>query len=213
VTEEENILTRQEHTEHERTGQGREVQAAVARHVKSMRLARRWSLDELASRSGVSKGMLVQIEGARTNPSVGTLCRVAESFGVSIARLLEAEPEPVVKIVAADEAAVLWRGPGGGTGRLLRGVNDPAFVEFWEWRVAPGERHDSADHAPRTREIIQVRQGELIVSIDGTDYAVATGETIDFKADRPHLYRNPGEVEAVLTMVVVMPEGERDRRL
>ncbi|MER7008283.1 XRE family transcriptional regulator [Dactylosporangium sp. NPDC000555] len=194
------------------TDRERDVQAAIARQVKSLRQGRRWSLDELASRSGVSKGMLVQIEGARTNPSIGTLCRVAESFGVSIGRLLEAEPEPVVKIVGAEEPAVLWRGPGGGTGRLLRGVNDPAFVEVWEWRIEPGEGHDSGDHAPRTREIVQVREGALVVTVDGTDYEVHTGETIDFRADRPHSYRNSGAVEAVLTMVVVMPTGELDRR-
>ncbi|GAA3450444.1 XRE family transcriptional regulator [Dactylosporangium matsuzakiense] len=191
----------------------RDAQAAIARQVKSLRQGRKWSLDELASRSGVSKGMLVQIEGARTNPSIGTLCRVAESFGVSVGRLIESEPEPVVKIVGADEPAVLWRGPGGGSGRLLRGVNDPAFVEVWEWRMAPGEEHDSGDHAPRTREIIHVREGSLTMVIDGADYRVRTGETIDFFADRPHRYGNPGPVEAVLTMVVVLPTGERDRRV
>ncbi|WP_426507564.1 helix-turn-helix domain-containing protein [Dactylosporangium sp. McL0621] len=194
------------------TDRERDAQLAIARQVKGLRQGRRWSLDELASRSGVSKGMLVQIEGARTNPSIGTLCRVAESFGVSIGRLLEAEPEPVVKIVGADEPAVLWRGPGGGTGRLLRGVNDPAFVEIWDWRMAPGEEHDSGDHTPGTREIIHVRLGSLQVEVDGNHYEVQTRETIDFVADRPHRYRNGGTVETVLTMVVVMPQGEHDRR-
>jgi transcriptional regulator with XRE-family HTH domain len=202
MTVKENMLTDRE----------RDAQATIARQVKSLRQGRRWSLDELASRSGVSKGMLVQIEGARTNPSVGTLCRVAESFGVSIGRLLEAEPEPVVKIVGADEPAVLWHGSLGGVGRLLRGVNDPAFVEVWEWRLPPDEDHDSGDHTPRTRELIHVREGELEVTVDTTSYLVKTGETIDFQADRPHHYRNPGAVEAVLTMVVVMPAGEYDRR-
>ena len=189
----------------------REAQVAIARQVKGLRQARRWSLDELAGRSGVSKGMLVQIEGAKTNPSIGTLCRVAESFGVSIGRLLEGEPGPVVRIIGADEPPVLWRGDLGGTGRLLRGVNDPAFVEVWEWRLAPGEAHDSGDHTPRTREIIHVRHGDLVVTVDGTDYAVRAGETIDFSADRPHRYRNAAAVEAVLTMVVVMPPGEYNR--
>ena len=33
--------------------------------------------------------MLVQIEAARTNPSVGTLARIADAFGVTVARLLQ----------------------------------------------------------------------------------------------------------------------------
>ncbi|MET7397672.1 helix-turn-helix transcriptional regulator, partial [Dactylosporangium sp. NPDC005572] len=107
-----------------------EAQAAIARHVKLLRQGRRWSLDELASRSGVSKGMLVQIEGARTNPSIGTLCRIAESFGVSIGRLLEAAPEPDVGGGGAPRTRP--RG-GGGAGRA-------AASGGWRGRRRGGER-------------------------------------------------------------------------
>ena len=82
----------------------------VAHQVRALRLARGWSLDELAGRSGVSKGMVVQIEGARTNPSVGTLCRLADAFGVTSRDLLEVADARRVHISAAANAPVLWRG-------------------------------------------------------------------------------------------------------
>jgi transcriptional regulator with XRE-family HTH domain len=194
-------------------GRVREITSAVAEHVRSLRTARGWSLDELAGRSGVSKGMLVQIEGVRTNPSVGTLARVADAFGVTVARLLEPPAaEHAVHIVAAEDAPLLWQGAGGGLGRLLRGMNEPDFVELWEWRFAPGERHDSADHAPGTRELLHVLSGELTVTVAGTDHRVAAGHTIDFRADRWHAYRNDGDALVRLLMVAVMPPGEWDRR-
>src|SRR5204862_6537975 len=115
--------------------------AAVAQHFRALRQGRGWSLDELSGRSGVSKGMLVQIEAARTNPSVGTLTRIADAFGVTVARLLETGEPDRVSVTAADDAVVLWRGAFGGYGRLLRGVNDPDFVELWEWVLEPGDRH------------------------------------------------------------------------
>jgi quercetin dioxygenase-like cupin family protein len=154
--------------------------------------------------------MIVQIENARTNPSIGTLCRLAESFGVSVARLIEPEPaRDRVRVIAADEPPVLWRGERGGAARLLVGVNEPAFVEFWDWRIAAGERHRSSDHTPGTRELLHVRAGALVVSVDGTDHPVSAGQTIDFRADRPHGYRNDTDAPADATMVVVMPPGER----
>jgi transcriptional regulator with XRE-family HTH domain len=198
VTRKENILTG-------RSIEVNAVAASIAKHVRALRQARSWSLDELANRSGVSKGMAVQIEGARTNPSIGTLCRLAEAFGVSIGRLVEASAEPGVRVVRADEGAA------GGTARLLRGVNDPAFVELWEWRLEPGERHASGDHAPGTRELVYVHAGSFTVVVDLEPHEVKTGETIDFRADHPHEYRNDGAEPALLTMVVVMPAGERDR--
>jgi transcriptional regulator with XRE-family HTH domain len=189
------------------------VSAAVARHVRALRQARNWSLDELAGRSGVSKGMVVQIEGERTNPSIGTLCRLAEAFGVNVAALIEAPAEPVARVIGADDPPVLWRGAAGGTGRLLSGVGSGAAeVELWEWRMAPGEDLRSGDHSSGTREVLHVRSGEMVVTVDAVDHRVAAGETMEFFADRPHGYRNDGPEPAVATMVVVTPTGERDRR-
>jgi transcriptional regulator with XRE-family HTH domain len=186
--------------------------AAVAHHVRALRQARGWSLDELAGRSGVSKGMVVQIEAARTNPSVGTLCRIADAFGVAITRLLEPAEERRVHVTPAAKAPVLWRGPAGGFGRLLGGVNEPHITELWEWRLDPGDQHTSPDHAPGTRELVHVRAGELTVTVDGRQHRLAEGDTIAFVADTPHSYRNPGAVPADVSMVVVMPPGEWDRR-
>lgn len=186
--------------------------AAVAHQVRTMRTGRGWSLDELAGRSGVSKGMVVQIEGARTNPSVGTLCRLADAFGVTVAQLLEADETRRVHIAPKESAPILWRGTAGGLARLLGGMSEPDFVELWEWVLEPGDRHASYDHQIGTRELLHVLAGELTVGIDGTDHVVRVGDTIDFAADTSHAYRNDGTETTRVVMVVVMPPGEWDRR-
>lgn len=189
------------------------VNAAVAEHVRALRLARGWSLDELSGRSGVSKGMVVQIEGSRTNPSVGTLCRLAEAFGVTVGRLLEPAADRTVRISNADTAPLLWKGGYGGFGRLLAGVSEPDFVELWEWVLAPGDQHTSADHSPGTRELLHVLVGSVTVTIDGAEHAVHTGQTVEFRGDRSHAYRNETGTPVRMIMVVLMPAGEFDRRV
>src|SRR4051812_17924308 len=104
TTEEVNMLTETAETD----GAEAETTAAVARRVAELRRARRLSLDGLARLSGVSKGMLVQIENARSNSSIATLCRVAAALGVSVAQLVELGGEDVVRLVAPEEAARLW---------------------------------------------------------------------------------------------------------
>ncbi|MGC4880816.1 helix-turn-helix domain-containing protein [Micromonospora sp. DT43] len=188
------------------------VTAAVARQVRELRGARGWSFEELAGRSGVSKAMLVQIEGARTNPSVGTLCRIADAFGVNIARLVEPDEERAVRISSTAEAPVLWQGEHGGTGHLLSGLGEPDLVELWDWRMEPGEEHRSADHPRGTREVLHVLTGAVIVQVDGQDHPVRAGDTIEFHADREHGYRNDAGEPARLMMVTVTPSGEWDRR-
>jgi transcriptional regulator with XRE-family HTH domain/quercetin dioxygenase-like cupin family protein len=216
--------------------QGAEVTAAIARAVRALRQSRGWSLDELSGRSGVSKGMVVQIEGARTNPSVVTLCRLADAFGVTVARLVEPGPPRRVRVGAASDAPLLWQGRHGGYARLLAGsasvaggqalagagsasvaggqalAGDPDNVELWEWRLEPADRHDSPRHAPGTLELLHVLGGTLTVTVDGKDHVVRVGETIDFPADGAHGYRNDGKTAVRMLMVVVMPPGDFDRR-
>jgi transcriptional regulator with XRE-family HTH domain len=189
-----------------------EVNAAVGARVRALRMTRGWSLEELSGRSGVSKGMVVQIEAARTNPSIGTLCRLADAFGVTIARLIEPPSHRAVRVSDVDAAPELWRGASGGTGRLLGGLHEASFVELWEWTLQPGEEHRSPEHAPGARELIHVRAGTLTVTVDGTGYEVRGGQTIEFIADRAHGYRNTGLGACQLAMIVAMPTAEHDRR-
>src|SRR5215831_14479136 len=80
----------------------------LARTVRAAREQKRWSLAALATRSGLSKGMLLQIERARTNPSIGTLVRIANAFGASVWQLF-APPEDAIRVAAAAQALTLWR--------------------------------------------------------------------------------------------------------
>ncbi|RKS77794.1 helix-turn-helix protein [Motilibacter peucedani] len=185
------------------------VAAAVARNVRRLRQERGWTLDALASRAGLSKGMLVQVEQTRTNPSLGTLCRLADAIGVSLARLVELDEAPVVRVVAADQAAVLWRSENGSA-RLLVGSDRSSHLELWDWVLGPGEVHRSEEHAPGTQELLHVAAGVLTLDVDGHDHRVETDGAAVFQADRPHAYRNDGTVPLRLTMMVAQPESDLD---
>jgi transcriptional regulator with XRE-family HTH domain len=185
------------------------VAAAVARNVRRLRQERGWTLDALAGRAGVSKGMLVQVEQTRTNPSLGTLCRLADAIGVSLARLVELDEAPVVRVVAADQAAVLWRSETGAA-RLLVGSDRSSHLELWEWVLGPGESHSSEEHAPGTQELLHVIAGVLTLEVDGHAHRVETDGAAVFQADRPHAYRNDGPVALRLTMTVAQPHSDFD---
>ena len=182
-----------------------EVAAAIARNARDLRGERQWSLDQLATRSGVSKGMLVQIEQARTNPSIGTLCRLADAFGVSLAQLVELSAGSTVRVVDASEVVRLWDGPDGSAGDLLVGTDRSEHVELWRWNLAGGVDHDSEGHHPGTRELLAVLSGTLTLEVDGEEHRVESGGAVMFDADRPHRYRNTHKRALDLVLVVVQP--------
>jgi len=170
-----------------------DVNAAVGRNVRAQRTSLAWTLDDLAARSGVSKGMLSQVEQARTNPSVATICRLATALGVSIASLVEAPEGPSARVVRAEEAVTLWTGGHQDSwARLLVGSGTSQQVELWDVRMVAGDGYASEGHPSGTRELLLVIDGELTLELDGDPHQVGAGDAIAFVADRPHAYRNRG---------------------
>ena len=185
------------------------VTAAVARNVRRLRQERSWTLDAFASRAGVSKGMLISIEQTRTNPSLGTLCRLSDALGVSIARLVELDELPVVRVVSADQAAVLWRAEGSAA-RLLVGSDRSSHLELWDWVIAPGQSHESEPHPPGSQELVHVLEGTLTLDVDGQVHRVAAGGAALFEASRPHGYRNADTLTLHFSLTVAQPDVEVD---
>ena len=182
------------------------VTEGIARNLRAYRTSRGWTLDALAARSGVSKGMLVQVEQARTNPSISTLCRLADGLGITLARLVEVAERPAVRVVRAPDVPPLFSGLPGSEGRLLVGSDPPRPLELWEWRLAPGDGYDGESHPRETVELLHVLEGTLTLHVDGEPHRLAAGDAASFLADRPHRYANDEEVALRFTMAVGMPD-------
>jgi transcriptional regulator with XRE-family HTH domain len=185
-----------------------DITGALARTLQQLRAERAWSLDQLAARSGVSKGVLVSLEQGRSNPNLATLARIGDAFGVPVTRLLEAAGEPQVKISGPEQARVLWRGPAGGTGTIIAATEAPWAAELWHWSLLPGEGFGGDAHARATREMVSVEAGDLTLTVAGGTYQVGAGQCACFPGGLPHSYRNDGGEPARLTMVVVVPPAQ-----
>src|SRR3954451_1866845 len=66
------------------------ARAALAAHLRRLRVAAHPSLSELARATGVGKATLSAIENGRGNPTVETLAALADALGVPVVDLLDA---------------------------------------------------------------------------------------------------------------------------
>ncbi|WP_338675231.1 XRE family transcriptional regulator [Streptomyces sp. SCSIO 30461] len=178
---------------------------SLARNLKRWRGERGFTLDALAARSGVSRGMIIQIEQARTNPSVGTTVKLADALGISIATLLDYEQGPQVRLVPSEQAVRMWSTPAGSSTTLLVGAEARGPLELWAWTLVPGDESASDPHPSGTVELIHVTTGELTLVVDGKPHLVPAGTSASFEADVPHTYRNEGDGTVEMTMAVAVP--------
>lgn len=182
-----------------------DVTSAVARAVQALRAERGWSLDHLAGRSGVSKGVLVAIEQARSNPNLATLARISDAFGVPVTRLVDTSGKPGVTISDATAFRTLWRGQAGGTGVIVGATDPPWAAELWSFRLEPGESVGGDAHATETREMIWVRAGTITLTVAGGSHQVGPQMCATFPGGVPHRYVNAGPEAAEMIMIVVVP--------
>ncbi|MEK2479444.1 XRE family transcriptional regulator [Streptomyces noursei] len=178
---------------------------SLAGNVRYWRTERKLTLDALAARSGVSRGMIVQIEQARTNPSIGTVVKIGDALGVSITTLLDYAQGPAVRIVPAEQAVRLWHTDAGSYNRLLAGTEAPGPLGMWDWQLMPGDSSSPDPHPPGTVELIHVTAGELTLTVDGTKFHVPAGSSASFEASTPHTHSNDGDTPTTMVMAISVP--------
>lgn len=178
------------------------VSEALAGRIRAFRQQQKLTLDTLAQRAGISKGMLVEIEKGAANPSIAILCKVSAAMGVSVADMVDVASKPSVHVIAEHEIPTLWTGDKGGSARLLAGTSGPDMVELWRWELFPGERFTSPGHPQGTFELFHVEQGRLTLKIDEHEFVLLKGQSAVAKTDVPHQYANETKTKVIFTMTV-----------
>ncbi|WP_392431294.1 XRE family transcriptional regulator [Yersinia sp. HM-2024] len=178
------------------------VNEAVSLRIKQYRKLKKLSLDELSRRANVSKGMLVEIEGCKANPSIAMLCRLAAAMSVSVADFVDVSSKPDVRIIADTDIPELWKGDKGGSARLLAGSGGPDMTELWLWELQPGEKFQSPGHPSGTFELLYVQSGTLMLGMKDSLYQVNTGCSATARTDVPHFYENQEEHPLIFIMTV-----------
>lgn len=179
--------------------------AAVGARVRQERQARRWTLDQLAAATGVSRRMLVNVEQGAANPSVGTLLRISDALGVGLPALVEPPRPRPVKVTRAGAGAALWHSDAGGRGVLVAGTEPPDVLELWDWVLGPGDQHASEAHTAGTRELLQVQEGAITLEAGDQVATLSAGDAVAFPGDVAHRYANPGQTLARFSLAVFEP--------
>jgi len=167
-----------------------EMARRVADVLKRLRADRRLSLDDLAARSGVSRAALSQIEGARTNPTLAVLWKIAVGLDVPFHDLLGSNDDQPVRLLRAGETPPLRSADGRMESRLLSPGGSSTDVEVYDLRLQPKAVHKSDPHGKGTAETLVVLTGSLRLVVDGAEHELGTGDSVFFRADVPHSYEN-----------------------
>ncbi|MGQ3050852.1 MAG: helix-turn-helix domain-containing protein [Roseateles sp.] len=178
----------------------------LAERLATLRLAAGWSLDELATRSGVSRATLSRLERAETSPTATLLSRLARAHGLPLSRLLaDAEALPVRLLRAADQPR--WHDQRSGFERLMRCPPLAGFAtEVIEARLAPGaELAYEEPTVARLEHHLCLLQGGVSLTLQGQVYTLTAGDSISFRVTGRSVFANPGIEPARYLLAMTVP--------
>jgi transcriptional regulator with XRE-family HTH domain len=173
--------------------------------IRRLREERNLSLKEVALRSDLTPSFLSQVERNITSPSVASLRKVAQAFGVPLTALFQGPSIPENHVVRRKDRRQLihprrqWRDylltpnltsklqvilsviePGGGSG-------DEAYA------------HDSDE------ECVVILRGRLEFWVGSDWYLLEEGDSIVFESRIPHRNSNPGPDQAEVLWITTPP--------
>jgi transcriptional regulator with XRE-family HTH domain len=180
------------------------ISGQISQRVKQMRQQRTWSLEQLATASGVSRSMLSQIERNRANPTLAVTCRIAQAFGMSLAEFVEIPTaSSSFHVIRADDREHLFRSDEFVEIRTLSPLNLEKDVEIYQVRLKAGGTLRSAAHFQGTREFLTVEQGRVRIQSANDTAELNKGDSTTYRADVSHAIENIGKGEATVFLVVI----------
>ena len=175
----------------------------IGEKVARARSARGWSLAQLAQRAGVSPGAVHKIEKSGMTPTIASLMKVAAALGKSVSYFVDEPEMSDVIVVRGDERARVYTSKQGLELRNLAGRYGGFAMAGAEAVVEPGADSGPVPMNHPGEELVVVLEGQMTFEVDGELHEVHAGDSIHFRAVRPHAWRNPADEPARAVWLVV----------
>lgn len=176
----------------------------VAKNIKRLREENKLSMDELSKLSGVSKSMLAQIERGDGNPTISTLWKISNGMKVPFDALTVRTKSPY-EIVKTVDIQPLLEDNGKIKNYSIFPDNDNRRFAIYYLELDINSYLKSEPHLKGTVEFITIFTGEIEIYADNQRFIIKKGESIRFKSDVVHSYRNIGNETAIMHMIIFNP--------
>jgi len=173
----------------------------IGSKIKHLRKQKGLTLEELASRSELSKGFLSQLERNLTSPSIATLDDLLEALGLSLSEFFREDTDERFifrksdfYVDEKDGCRISWIVPNSQKNEM-----ETIMLE-----LEPGGK--SFEMAPHTgEEFIYVLEGTVSLYCDGKRSYVKKGETVYLHGKSFHFLQNDKKTMAKVIWVSTPP--------
>ena len=174
----------------------------LGNRLLSLRKRKKMTLDELASKSGVSKSILSQIERDMSNPTVVTISRIANALEENLSDFFsKIEMEKPSSVETSKEIPSIKSKDGLCTLKILGAGETVNWLQWYLLSLKPKGILESNSHGAKTFENLTVLEGEIEVEVYGQLEKIKKGDTYRFQTNKKHIIKNMTKQKAEVLMV------------
>jgi transcriptional regulator with XRE-family HTH domain len=187
------------------TGEHNEYLGVRLRHG---RMTKGLRLKDLAEAADCSESMISKIENGRAVPSIKALHRIAEVLELTVGQLFEKPSEPSGLLSRSGERPIvkvdpLRKGPGLTLERLIP-YDKSRLLEGSIHNIAPGGSGGGLI-THEGEEVAYVIEGQIELIVGDAKYLLNAGDSICYRSEQPHGYKNVGDNLAKVIIVNTPP--------
>jgi transcriptional regulator with XRE-family HTH domain len=170
------------------------VEDVARRRLRSLRLARGWTLDELSKRSNIGASTISRLETGHRRLAIDNLADLARALETTVDELIGDDDEEHVVIRPARSrdanGAVYWplNRHHDPSGRVVSKMRIPASRKRPDLRVHPG------------RDWFYVLEGTARLILGDREFLVESGQAAEFNTMTPHRIAGYGGPVEILTI-------------
>src|SRR3569833_1960546 len=160
-----------------------ELDSLVRKRIRALRVARGWSLEELAGRAHLSQSTLSRIENGRRRLALDSLVTLARALDTTLDQLVEAASDEVVTSPTIDGAHGLMRWTVKA---------DPGMTVVRQRMTDPPPDNPARMRAHPGHEWLVVLSGTATLMLGHRRFRVETTQAAEFPTLLPHAIGTEG---------------------
>jgi transcriptional regulator with XRE-family HTH domain len=176
----------------------------LAFRLKTLRRQHGLSLQQLSERADLSIGTLSQVERGLSQPSLRTVRKLANAFGLPTAFFFDpgsSNAEAEDGIVFREGKRPIMRFGGENMTAWMLSPQDLKGLQFMLVHLKPGAMSGRRNYEHSGLDLGYVLSGALNLEVEDRYYVLGTGDSFCFDSRRPHRFENRGEGDTVVIYI------------
>ncbi|WP_055071625.1 helix-turn-helix domain-containing protein [Clostridium massiliamazoniense] len=173
----------------------------AGKSIRKVRHEKGLSLEELSNEINVSRLTLSKIEKGEANPTINIMWKICEALSIPFAQLFDVNED--IKLSRANDSVGIESDDKSFRIELIFREDSSTTTEFYRTYLSKGGVMFTEEHNRGTVEIATVMKGEISINIGDEEFILKEYDSLKFKADRKHSYKNLNDDESVIHMSVI----------